>query len=129
MPHRTSRSIRQASAVRKNAPVLYRLRTLSRTTTTGSRASSSVRNRGPADGSVLPSSTRTGTGRRERREIDGVRHRLVSGVVGMQPVAGLEILAEFRGLFRIAHHRVEVDDAVVFTAGPDPLVEFLPPRL
>src|SRR5262245_11186632 len=37
MPHRTRRSIAQASAVRKNAPVLYRLRTLSSTTIAGSR--------------------------------------------------------------------------------------------
>src|SRR5512138_822461 len=35
MPPNPSRSVPQASAVRKNAPVLYKLRMLSRTTTTG----------------------------------------------------------------------------------------------
>src|SRR4029450_13800916 len=38
MPQSTSRWTAQASAVRKKDPVLYRLRTLSRTTTMGRRA-------------------------------------------------------------------------------------------
>src|SRR6187200_3306611 len=115
MPHRTSRSMPHASAVRKNAPVLYRLRTLSRTTTIGSPA--------------LTPSTRAGTGRGEQRQVDRIRHRLVASIVGVQPVAGLKVLANLHGLFRIAHCGVEVHHAIVFTARPDPLVEFLPPGL
>ena len=62
----------------------------------------------------------------EEREVDGARHRLVAGVVRMQPVVGVEIGPELRRGIRVADGDVEVEDGIVLAAGPDPGVHRLP---
>src|SRR6266550_6655318 len=59
----------------------------------------------------------------EQRKVDGIGHRLISGVARMQIVARLVLREKFRRLIRIPDGRVEVDDPVVFLACPNPLVE------
>ena len=64
----------------------------------------------------------------EERQVDGVRHRLVAGVVRMQPVVGMQVRPEPRRVLRVADRGGEVDHAVVGAAGTDPVVQRLPLR-
>src|SRR5205814_7129314 len=61
----------------------------------------------------------------EQPQVDDVRHRLVSRIVHVQVVARVELRLNSCRCVRIADGRVEVDDAVVGFAGPDPLVDRL----
>src|SRR5580765_646756 len=65
----------------------------------------------------------------KQRKIDGIRHRLIAGIARVQVVPRLVLGEKFRRLIRIPDSRVEVDDAVVFLARTNPLVERRPFRL
>jgi hypothetical protein len=65
----------------------------------------------------------------EERQIDRIGHRLVSRVARMEVVAPIEALEELLRIARIARGLVEIDDAIVGVAGPNPLVECLALRL
>lgn len=72
------------------------------------------------------------TGRRrspERVQVDGLGHRLHAGVVGVQVVSGV-VGREYRvRVGRVGERAIEVDDRVVGTAGPDPVVDRVPDLL
>src|SRR5436309_14146495 len=61
----------------------------------------------------------------EQGEIDRVGHRLIAGVVHVEVVSGVVLLLNLGRRHRVAHRGVEVDDAVVRLAGPNPVAERL----
>src|SRR2546423_12223620 len=61
----------------------------------------------------------------EEREIDRVPHRLIAGVARMEVVARIVLAEELLWIAGIARGIVEIDDAVVALAVPNPLVERL----
>ncbi len=63
--------------------------------------------------------------RQQHLQADGVGHGLVSGVIGVQVITGVVRGVQPQRVGRIAHHRVEVDDAVEGSAGADPGVHRL----
>ena len=59
---------------------------------------------------------------REQREIDTGSHCLVTGVVGVNVVAGVEVWVQVRGFRWVSCDAVEVDNAIECAAGADPVV-------
>src|SRR5450755_3754758 len=65
----------------------------------------------------------------ELGDVDRVGHGLVASVVGMQMVAAVVRGVELQRVGRVRHGGGEVEDAVVGTAGEDPVVDGLPDGL
>src|SRR5437588_4813582 len=61
----------------------------------------------------------------EERQVDRVCHGLVTGIIRVQMVAAVVSGKETRRMPRIAHHRIEVDHAIVRSAATDKLVHGL----
>ena len=61
-----------------------------------------------------------GMGHSKRERVDGVRERLVTGVVSVDVVAHLQIVADSRGVGGVAPDGVEVEHAVEGAARADP---------
>ena len=59
----------------------------------------------------------------EQRQIDRRSHAFVTGVPGVEMVAGIGSGIEDRGIGGIARDLIEVDDAVEDAAGADPLID------
>src|SRR5262249_30883312 len=58
-------------------------------------------------------------------EIHGVSHGGIAGVVRMEVIAAVEVGPEARRIRRIAHGRIEVDDAIECPAGANPRIDRL----
>jgi len=67
--------------------------------------------------------------RSEQGQIDGVCHRLVTCIVGVQVVATVKLGYHSCRLAGIAHDRVEIDRAVICAARADERVDRLALRL
>jgi hypothetical protein len=61
--------------------------------------------------------------RLEDGEVDGIRHRLVAGVVWVQVVTAVVGGQQMQGVGWVADGLVEVDDAVEGAARADPVVD------
>ncbi len=66
--------------------------------------------------------------RLEDREVNSVSHRLVTRVIWVQVIAGIELRFEALRVVGIAGGGFEVDDRVEGTRGPDPLIDSRPDR-
>ena len=64
-------------------------------------------------------------GRRQHLEIDQVGHCLISGILRMEMIAGVECRQDVRRTVRVACRCVEVDHAIESAAATDPLVDGL----
>src|SRR5580704_15404209 len=63
--------------------------------------------------------------RRQQLKIDRVRHCLISIILRMEMIAGIECCEDVRRTVRIPCHRVEVDHAIELATSADPLVDGL----
>src|SRR5471032_3204168 len=64
----------------------------------------------------------------ENRQVDGIGHRFVPGVVRVHVIPRVEFRAHLSRGGGISQERIEVDDGVVGLAGPNPLVDGLTGR-
>ena len=62
----------------------------------------------------------------KRIEAEGIGHRRVSGIVGVDVIPGIELRADMVGVRRIALNRVEVNDRIESATVSDPGVDLLP---
>src|ERR1700745_21668 len=63
--------------------------------------------------------------RRQQLKINGVRHCLISGILRMEMIAGVERRLDVRGMVRIPRCCVEVNHAIERTAAANPFVDRL----
>jgi hypothetical protein len=62
----------------------------------------------------------------ECTEVESVRHRLIACIVGMDVVAGIELLFQPYGPLGISNRQVEVYDCVKVPIGANPTIHRLP---
>src|SRR6476469_2932862 len=65
----------------------------------------------------------------EQRQVDGIGHRAIPGIVGVHVVAAVVGRQQPRRVARIAEHGVEVDHRIECSAGTDPVIDRLSPLL
>src|SRR5438046_9875424 len=60
------------------------------------------------------------------RQVEGVGHSLIAGIIGMNMIARIEFRSNSNRALRIAHNGIEVHDSVESFARADPLIDRCP---
>jgi len=59
----------------------------------------------------------------KNRQVEGIGHRLIARIIGMNMITRIEIRSNSNGSLRIAHYSIEIHDSIESLARTDPLID------
>jgi len=59
----------------------------------------------------------------KNRQVEGIGHSLIAGVIGMNVIARIEFRTNPDGALRIAHYSIEIHDSIESLARTNPLID------